>query len=93
MDPDHPDTGRWLDAWLQTLYLAGASPRQLERRVRRLAPALATDPHDPVVARTGLGTVLLVSIPGMGPVVVATLLGELGDLRRFGDPRQARWRD
>lgn len=31
----------------------------------------------------------LYSIPGFGPQVIATLLGELGDLSRFADPRQA----
>jgi transposase len=31
----------------------------------------------------------LFSIPGFGPQVIATLLGELGDLSRFADPRQA----
>ena len=31
----------------------------------------------------------LYSIPGFGPQGVATLLGELGDLSRFADPRQA----
>lgn len=31
---------------------------------------------------------LLQSIPGIGPVVMATLLGEVGDLSRFNDARQ-----
>ena len=31
----------------------------------------------------------LFGIPGFGPQVIATLLGELGDLSRFADPRQA----
>lgn len=31
---------------------------------------------------------LLVSVPGIGPVTAAVLLGELGDLKRFGRSRQ-----
>jgi transposase len=31
----------------------------------------------------------VLSIPGWGPVVTATVFGELGDLARFQDPRQA----
>ena len=31
---------------------------------------------------------ILQEIPGFGPQVIATLLGELGDLTRFDDPRQ-----
>jgi transposase len=41
-----------------------------------------------LVAQTGYGDVLQ-SLPGFGPVVVATLLGWLGDLTRLADPRQA----
>lgn len=32
VDLDHPDTGRWIGAWLYTLRVAGESPHQLERR-------------------------------------------------------------
>jgi len=31
---------------------------------------------------------LLFTIPGFGPVVTATLLSQIGDIRRFADPRQ-----
>lgn len=44
-----------------------------------------------LIAQTGYGDVLR-GLPGFGPVVVATLLGWLGDLTRFAAPaRPSRW--
>jgi transposase len=49
---------------------------ELMRQTISLSPSLSRDIH------------LLDSIPGVGFITAVTVLGELGDLRRFADPRQ-----
>ena len=61
----------WVAGWTSWTRL-DAETRQLKRRIAKLVEA------------TGR-SVVQVQVHGVGPLVAARILGEVGDVRRFGD--------
>jgi transposase len=73
------------EPWARTLATSLAMVDELEERIdecgRELARLGADHPYIP----------LLLTIPGVGPLLAYTIASEIGDIRRFASPKEAHW--
>jgi transposase len=88
--------GRWGTAWLDRLSLPGPYAAKVTS-LRRLIGELDAEVAAVTQAAEGLlfghrGYWVIQQLPGIGPVLAAVIVAEIGDVTRFGSPGQlASW--